>query len=855
MAMPEPMVLDGCAPTPLASYLKALGVLRLLSSPSNNVDGEAADPHVRGWWENERFHLRTTLSRDDILSFFLEDYAPSPIIAPWNGRAGFLEGDGQEDSTRAGAALMRRFEARSAPRFANMRRTIERVRANDKLARLNHLRARTKALGKELKTKTLQGEERKSREEEKKRVEKEEKLSKRVLLPALRSATEPEHVSYVDACYVLSTEEAPMPLLGSGGNDGSRDFGVNFADALTRLFGVDDGCAAESGKSSLDGALLGGGRLAHAGTMGQFSPGQGGSNATTGYAGENPLNPWDVVLAMEGTIAFAGALTRSWGAAGGSRASFPFTFEPVGAAAGSFSPEDPNRPRGEIWVPLWKKPAAFTEVMAIFSEGRLTLGDRTARTGLDAARAVTQIGLARGITSFERYSLIQPDTKMPYQATPLGRIATPDQPRPDVIIDLEDDGWLEQARRLAGNRRTAPSRARHAMRRLEDSLFQMTDAARAPEGTRNALMAIGGFVDWLTTNRKAREELNPPPRLSRYWIVQADDGTPEFRVAAALAGLGLPPSAPSGRPAHVSDDVSATDPASTSHDETDETQEAASRSPVGSALPMAAHFAPIDEERFFGGTGLRRRRAWATDRPPDGDRATRKEGGRDRTQPGHTPVVRGAGSLVSNMIAVLERRMVEATMRGLPDKPLAGAAFAKAADVAAFIEGDFDDARCAALLAGLVWATPARLENRSPHDGVPVMQPPFAYAVLKPLFSPDAALRRTGALDGEARLPLPPGLLARLRAGGGSRDGRATDEAVRAALFRARASGLASPFDPAGSYGHAATRIGAGVRADRLAASLLIPIGDRDLKALLARAWPDALPGDGLQTEETTDDA
>ena len=58
---------------------------------------------------------------------------------------------------------------------------------------------------------------------------------------------------------------------------------------------------------------------------------------------------------------------------------------------------------------------------------------------------------------------------------------------------------------------------------------------------------------------------------------------------------------------------------------------------------------------------------------------------------------------------------------------------------------------------------------------------------------------RAGALDGAARLPLPPGLLARLRAGGGSRDGRATDEAVRAALSRARASGLASPFERVGS--------------------------------------------------------
>ncbi len=829
MATPEPLVVDGCTPTPLASYLKALGVLRLLSSPANNVTGEAADPRARGWWDNERFHLGTALTSDDILRFFLEDYAPSPIIAPWNGRAGFLEGEEQESSTRTGADLMRRFEASPARRFANMRRTIERSRGNDELVRLNRLRARTKALKNELKT--LQGEEWKSRDEQRKNAEKQEKQSKRLLLPALRSATEPDHVSYVDACYVLSVDEIPMPLLGSGGNDGSRDFGVNFADKLTQLFKVDDGFATKHGKSLLDGALFGGGRIGTRGTMGQFSPGQGGSNATTGYEGWNPLNPWDVVLAMEGTIVFAGALTRSWGAAGGNQAAFPFTFEPIGAAAGNFSTEDPNRPRSEIWAPLWKKPVAFVEIAAVFSEGRLTLGGRTARTGLDAARSVVQIGLARGISGFERYSIIQPDSKMPYQATPLGRIATPDRPRRDLIVDLEADDWLGRAQRLTGNRKVASSRARHAIRRLEDSLFQMSDAARAPEGTRNALVSIGDFVDWLTTNRKAREELNPPPRLSQDWIRQADDGTPEFRIAAALASLGFPPTMPSGRPAPVSaDGASETDLTASVHRHSPDEP---SRSPVAPALPMAAHFAPIDETRFFDAAKIRRLRAWATDTPPT--------------------VVWSAGSLVSNMIAILERRMVEATMRGLPDKPLAGAVFVRATDVASFLEGDFDDARCAALLAGLVWAAPARLGSRRSRDGTSVLEPPFAYAALKPLFSTDAALRCTGALDGAARLPVPPGLLARLRAGGGSRDGRVTDEAVRAGLIRARASGIASPFNPSSSHGRGPSRIGVGVRADRLAASLLIPIGERDLKAMLARVWPGAVPDDESQMEGTTD--
>ena len=75
MVMLESMTLDGCAPTPLASYLKALGVLRLISSDASHVDGRAADPKARGWWEGERFHVRTTLDRAALCGFFLNDYA------------------------------------------------------------------------------------------------------------------------------------------------------------------------------------------------------------------------------------------------------------------------------------------------------------------------------------------------------------------------------------------------------------------------------------------------------------------------------------------------------------------------------------------------------------------------------------------------------------------------------------------------------------------------------------------------------------------------------------------------------------------------------------------------------------
>ena len=64
--------LDGCAPTPLAHYLKALGILRLVA--------EQADPQARGWWEGERFRLATQLGREELETFFLTRYEPTPIF-------------------------------------------------------------------------------------------------------------------------------------------------------------------------------------------------------------------------------------------------------------------------------------------------------------------------------------------------------------------------------------------------------------------------------------------------------------------------------------------------------------------------------------------------------------------------------------------------------------------------------------------------------------------------------------------------------------------------------------------------------------------------------------------------------
>ncbi|MDB5345972.1 MAG: hypothetical protein JWP89_4349, partial [Schlesneria sp.] len=72
-----PHKLYGCSTLPLASYLKAIGVLRIVA--------KQADPTAQGWWSGDVFCLHTRLDEVGLCRFFLADYRPTPIVVPWSG--------------------------------------------------------------------------------------------------------------------------------------------------------------------------------------------------------------------------------------------------------------------------------------------------------------------------------------------------------------------------------------------------------------------------------------------------------------------------------------------------------------------------------------------------------------------------------------------------------------------------------------------------------------------------------------------------------------------------------------------------------------------------------------------------
>lgn len=527
--------LAGCTPTPLANYLKAMGIFRLVA--------EQKDPGVRACWRGERFALITRLSREELVRFFLEEYRPTPILSPWNGRAGYLEGDNPEESTRRGAALLRIFRASKALRLFPYREMIQDLDRVAPIQEMNSVRAAKKVLEKEKKLDQNGWTEEK--QSELNSTAKRESFLKEQLLNLLRNALQDGQLAWLDAAVAIGSEKAFAPLLGgSGGVEGSMDLGVNFMDNLLLLFAPELESGAPTADSGvwLNHAILGQPvRLVAKNTAGSLSPERvGGPNATTGFVRYFNINPWEYVLMIEGAVTYKPSLTRKWGSTGRVRMSYPFTVEPSSIGSGSISPDDNNKTRAgasEVWMPLWSQPAQYVEIVALLREGSVRLGTKTPRDGLDMARCIARLGVDRGINGFQRFLFLKRcgdnDLAVPLSRFDLSQGLSVDA---DLINDLERGQFLDLLRRAGRDRDTSAS-LRRTVSQLENTLFALTRPGAGKPGIQRALILLGEAMQALAVSRKGQEAVPVLPSLSAAWVLAANDDTAEFRLALALASL------------------------------------------------------------------------------------------------------------------------------------------------------------------------------------------------------------------------------------------------------------------------------------------------------------------------------
>ncbi len=678
----------GCTPTPLASYLKALAVLRLVAEAGAD---EGGDPDATGFWREDMFVLRTMLTKEELRAFFLDRYRPTPLIAPWNGGSGFYfhEGklkekdpvtgkkfktgvrDQETEATRTVAAIVQC----TSPRFADYRDAIAIAR------------------GVVADFKIVEAPENTSTNNQKDRF-----------IQAFRNLASDRCLSAMDSAVVIASDEASFPpLFGTGGNDGNLDFTNNFMQRLLEVIDVSAGAARPGADDSLNSALFGAPcNLLSKSAIGQFAPGSaGGPNASSGFEGGARTNAWDFILMLEGAVLFAASAVRRLEFSDRAILSAPFVVRSRMGTEGAASAGDDDDSHNEIWMPLWAVPCGVDEVRSLLSEGRATLNGRSARDGLDFARAVAQLGVNRGIRSFQRYGFLKRQGKN-FLATPLSRVAVRRNPDADLIAELERRNWLANVQRYARDE-NAPNAFRAAAHQLDTALFALTQQA-SRTAFQTVLRRVGGIEAALNVSPKLQESVRvPAPRLSLPWGIKADDKSAQFRIAAAFSGLCL-------------------------------------RDEQGRrVLDARRHLAAVSES-------LNR----------EGDRAW---------EPTSRLAVWGPGPLTRNIAALLHRRRLEAIPLGAEGEALASQTGAIGDDVAAFLDGATDDARIGELLGGLAcvdWSS-AEPPRANKHADEETVLPP-TFALLKVFFTSEFMLRALKWLPPDRSFRLPAEIPARLTA-------------------------------------------------------------------------------------------
>lgn len=725
------------------AYLKAIGVLRLVS--------EQRDGATRGYWRQDVFWLRSPAlfagcgaeheRRKALTAFLLNEYRPTPIVAPWAGGSGFFK----KDNKMAVAAIRDSTSPRVA-RYADVIRSVDAIVADENVG--------DKPAGD----------------------------AKGRLIRRFRRELPDDVVAWMDAAMVLHKDgQSFAPLLGTGGNDGRLDFTQNF---MQRVVSLDLHTVAPKSTASegwLAHALFADSARLGSGSVGQFAPGRaGGPNATQGMEGRSADDPWEFILMLEGALMFAGAAARRLGASEPTHAGFPFTVRAVGAGFASSAAKDAASSRGEIWLPLWGRPTRADELRYLFGEGRADVSGRQARNGADLARAVASLGVDRGIGEFARLGLLERSGKA-FLATPAGRFAVAERREVDLLREI--DPWLERLRSACSDQ-DVPERFVRALRAIDSAVFEFCRYGGPPLFQR-ILLALGRAEREIASAERLRTKKRLPPigPLSREWLIAADDNSPEFAIALALVFI---------------------------HD------------PEYKIGLFRTHLESV--------TLAGRRQAW-TEKGPS--------------------VVWNAADLPTNLVNVLQRRLMEGGRAGCDDLPLRSRRAAPLNSVAAFIDGDLDDERVEALIWGLMLVDPSsRMVGGAGSTTSEIDAPPLAreYAVLKLLFLPSQIVAERvggevrwrlarGAEQGVSdRRAAPIAICPEPRIVPLLRGGR-VGEACAIAVQRLRSAGLVPMPGP---HLSGSTRDRDWLErswdrrpAERLAAALLIPISSRSVDRLV----------------------
>lgn len=482
--------LYGCKTTPLSNYLKAIGIIRALSKKY---------PATTAHWENDYCVVQANITKEQMFGYFLEEYEPPPIISLWSYN--------KYEKTKAALRTMIESDDGRYKTYKNVLDEIE----NSVLAKFKQILDLTKVSKADV------------------------DANKTILFQMCRNTLHDEYVMWLDSVAVIGAEKQYFaPLLGSGGNDGNFDLAENFVKCMKLVLPP---CANMNTSAKwLNSALFGDvTTLARINTVGHNPDGSGGPNAGSGgFEGASMSNPWDYVLMIEGVLSFAGGISkRLSNIRGKAMFSFAVGASNVGYATASANDTDDGQEpesKGEVWLPVWLRPTTYKELEQVFREGRLQVGGRHAKTGVEAARSVITMGTERGIDKFERYGILKRKGKQ-YLFINSGTIRVADDSTANLLDDL--DKWYSGIVSTFIKGKKSGSTLARFLRNYDDAVMRFCTTRKQHD-----MLKILEFVGKIERHTSILpDNYEPLQVLSSKWLDACYDGSPEFRLATSAASI------------------------------------------------------------------------------------------------------------------------------------------------------------------------------------------------------------------------------------------------------------------------------------------------------------------------------
>ena len=184
---------EGCNNTNFGSYLKGLGIFRILGKKYTDA---------KAYWENNLLYISLPFnSYDEIADFFLNKYEPTPIVSPWNNGSGFKKPKKELND-------LKNYD-KTDSNYPRLKNYIDVIIKTESIVK-------SKAINKNLTDK--------------------EKKSEIVRL--CRNFLPEETVKWIDAALILDNNGTVnfTKILTTGGNEGNLDYSITYMADIYEVF-------------------------------------------------------------------------------------------------------------------------------------------------------------------------------------------------------------------------------------------------------------------------------------------------------------------------------------------------------------------------------------------------------------------------------------------------------------------------------------------------------------------------------------------------------------------------------------------------------------------------------------------